>query len=236
MNSIGLGTWPDWLAAVGTSLAFLVAGLAYARDVRTRREAQARLVYCKITRVMSCGAGLQLPLLMDDARMGFGDARTRMVQDDFGDAIEELLEPAVRLIVEIHNGSDELLPAAYVQPVDPSGHRRWEFRVGSGPVDPRSVAVVQLTCTNPAHPDQPSFAPRLAFLDAGGRWWLRQAAEPPSRVHPDPAGVLFGAGDRRTAAGNAVLLGISPSPEPKVTVTMRWHRLMRRLRRQPPIP
>jgi hypothetical protein len=49
--TITLGSWPDWIAAIFTSLAFVLAAGSYARSVRVRREAQARLVYSKITHV-----------------------------------------------------------------------------------------------------------------------------------------------------------------------------------------
>lgn len=46
--AITLGSWPDWIAAVGTALAFLIAAVSYLWSVKVRREAQARLVYAEV--------------------------------------------------------------------------------------------------------------------------------------------------------------------------------------------
>ena len=48
---ITAGSWPDWIAATFTSLAFVVAAVSYRRSVEVRREAQARLVYSKIQHI-----------------------------------------------------------------------------------------------------------------------------------------------------------------------------------------
>jgi hypothetical protein len=78
-----MGTWPDWIAAIGTSFAFLVAAVAYFRDVKTRRESQARLVYTKLLTIKDHRAGELLEALAEGATQGISSPGVRLVLPEY---------------------------------------------------------------------------------------------------------------------------------------------------------
>ncbi|MDF9874816.1 hypothetical protein [Cellulosimicrobium cellulans] len=236
LGAVGAGTWPDWIAALGTSLAFLVAALAYGRDVSWRRQAQARLVYAKISHLEFHDAGAVVPMLAHGAGIGNGDARLAIAGGPGSQSNYVALEPFAVVTVEIHNGSEELIGPVHVQALNTGMGEGWPFSVPAGMVEPHSSTVVELTCTNRHYPGQPGVGVIIAFRDATSRWWYRQGIEPIERVHVDPESILFGANERRQAAANARLLGMTPSPEPPVTLRIRARRLVRRLRGRRAIP
>lgn len=235
-SSIAPGSWPDWIAGIGTSLAFVLAALAYARDVKVRRGAQARLVYCKVTHVEAHVPGERFPMLARGAQIGYGDARVQILRGGPGESEYLAAEPLMLLTVTVHNGSDELIGPARVMPIDTGHDKAWGFSVPLGVIDPRGDGVVELTCSNPHYPGEPGVSAVVIFRDSVGQWWSRKGSEPVERVHEDPASIGFGAEDRKQAAANARLLGMEPSPEPRITMRVRWHRLARRLRGRGPIP
>lgn len=178
ISAITPGTWPDWFAAIGTTAAFAIAAIAYARDVKARNWAQARLVYCKVLGVTAYEAMKSFPLLDQGAQVGHGDVKLGHVEAVDGTVLHFSESPFVLVTIAVHNGSDELIGPVWVQGFNPGDGAPWNFRVPLGFVEPRSHGVVELYCSNPAHPGEPNVLGRVVFRDSGGRWWRRSGWEP----------------------------------------------------------
>jgi hypothetical protein len=121
VGGITLGSWPDWVAAIGTSLAFVVAAFAYRRKVKVRRESQARLVYSKLVDYETFHVGAILPMLAEGAVQSCNEPGTvEFVFSDDPDvkAVLRTTAPAIRVVIDVHNLSDELIGPAKIQVVD----------------------------------------------------------------------------------------------------------------------
>ncbi|MFY1703954.1 hypothetical protein ACN28G_19830 [Micromonospora sp. WMMA1923] len=240
IGQITPGSWPDWLAAAGTSLAFLIAAISYARSVKERREGQARLVYSKLISLKFHDPGTQFEMLPDGARIGWTDARCAAIvppSSPEDKARHIALAPVIQLTAAIHNGSKELIGPAKVRVVNTGRKKTYgDFAVMVDAVGPESEAVVDFVWPNVDHPGQPGLGTTLIFRDASGRWWRRHLAEPVEAVHNDPENGVEPSAQRAIWAANARKMGIEPSPEPKVSLRARGYRLYRRMRGKSPIP
>lgn len=179
------GSWPDWIAAIGTTAAFLVAAVAYSRDVRTRRWAQARLVHVELRDLHFFGPREVAPLLAHGAGIGGGDVPRVPLNSGAPPVTRQLLlEPAGLATAAVQNGSDEVFGPAFVRALGRTGPGiPWDFEVTSGPVSPRSERVVELCCSNPHYPSgQPGIELEVVFRDSAGRWWRRRGYEPVRRA------------------------------------------------------
>jgi len=105
-----------------------------------------------------------------------------------------------------------------------------------GVVDPESDFFIDFVWPNADHPGQPALGTTLLFRDASGQWWRRYRAEPIEAVHDDPENDAATPAERAVWAANARAIGVEPTPEPKVTLRARWHRLWRKRLGKSPIP
>jgi hypothetical protein len=237
--TITLGSWPDWIAAIFTSLAFVVATVSYARSVEVRREAQARLVYSKITHVQEHEPLAEFEMLPNGARTGAGGEGVGIVTAALTGGEPRYLAVAaiIQLTAVIHNGSKELIGPVKLQVVD-KGLEATHDTVSAvfGPIEPESDYVVSFTVRNVHHPGSPSLGTTLLFRDASGQWWRRHLAEPIERVHDDPENYRYTTAEHAEFAANARALGIEPEPEGKLSWRVRWHRFVRARRGKSPIP
>jgi hypothetical protein len=114
------GSLPEWVAAVFTSLAFFIAARAYSRDVRIRREAQARLVYSKIPAHKAYGPGELFPVVANDAPVGVNDGSVALMlpSEPHQQAMNRAKVGVLQVTVIVSNGSDELIGPGKVQLVD----------------------------------------------------------------------------------------------------------------------
>lgn len=233
-----IGSWPEWITAVGTTAAFLVAAGSYSVSVKVRREAQARLVYSKMTDVSFHAAGEQFPILQHGARMGNGSSAIRIVQDEHGNNVYLAVAPVMRATVVVHNGSKELIGSARVQIVDVGlGVVRDDFSISIDAIDPESDHTVEFTWLNDHHPGFPSVGTTVIFRDASGQWWRRHRSEPIERVHADPENVGPTPAERAAIRTYQRLNGYSPLiDEPRPTLRVIWHRTWRRMRGKNPLP
>ena len=182
---VGMGSWPEWLAAVGTTAAFLVAAVAYARDVKARRWAQARLVHVEVRDVRFYAPGETAPLLAYGAQVGYGDVPWLPVAREEPPVTHQVLLGAGALVTAVvHNGSDEIFGPALVRAYGRTGlDTPWGFDVPGGPVGPRSETVLELLCSNPHYPrGEPGIYLEVTFRDSAGRWWRRRGYEPVLRA------------------------------------------------------
>jgi hypothetical protein len=233
------GSWPDWIAAVFTSLAFVVAAISYARSVRVREEAQARLVYSYVLHVEEHEAGAVFDVLPRGAQSGTGGGGTAMLPKAAPtDPWRQVaVVPVIQMTAVIHNGSDELIGPAKLQVVN-SGRGKVldDFSMMAGSVRPHSDHIVDFVWPNADYPGSPSTATTVIFRDASGSWWRRHMSEPIESVHDDPENAAWTAKERAGWAANARAMGLDPSPEPQPSFRVRWHRWKRARRGKSPIP
>jgi hypothetical protein len=224
------GSWPDWVTATFTSLAFVVAAVSYARSVKVRREAQARLVYSKLIAVSHHGPNALLELLPNSALMGVSGGGTELVLPAAPDqkTMERTLVPATQLTAVIHNGSSELIGPAKLQVVNVGDNTLYDnFAAVVDAIDPDSEFVVVFTFPNPHFPGEPALGTTVIFRDASGSWWRRHRSEPIESAHDDPENSAPTAAMRAQYAANARAMGLQPSPEPHVRLRTKWHRYWR---------
>jgi hypothetical protein len=238
-SHITAGSWPDWVAAVFTSLAFMVAAVSYARSVKVHRESQARLVYSKVTETEHHLPGTSFELLAHGARIGKTcpgmeiESPTAIGTKARGRAIS----PIMQVTAVIHNGSDELIGPTKLQIVNVGLKSVYdEFAHVLNAIEPKSEYIVNFMIHNPVHPSQPSLGSTLLFRDASGSWWRRHLAEPIEAVHNDPENAAPTPTERSIYAANAIALGGEPTPDPEVPWGARWHRFWRRRRGKSPTP
>jgi hypothetical protein len=237
------GSWPEWVEAGFTSLAFVIAALSYRRSVNTRREAQARLVYSKITEIRFYEPGAQFDLLPNGAQHGApgGGAEIVQITDPESGSVKSRylsVEPVGQVTAVIHNGSNELIGPAKLQLVDtgPKGVVFAEFAALTGVVEPESDHVLSFVFPNPHHPGQPGLGTTLIFRDSSGQWWRRYRAESIEAVHDDPENAAPTPAERAIYAANARAMGATPRPEPRVSRRVRLYRKWRKTRGKSPIP
>jgi hypothetical protein len=139
-----LGSWPDWIAAIFTSLAFVVAAFSYARNVKIRRESQARLVYSKLTHLVTHEPGATFDLLPNGATVGNGLEGAVIVTDPKTGRGQGLaIAPLLQVTAIIHNGSKELIGPARIQMVNAGRKMIYEaFAARPGAIDPESECIV----------------------------------------------------------------------------------------------
>ncbi|MDN4476617.1 hypothetical protein QQX09_12190 [Demequina sp. SYSU T00192] len=181
-DATDFGDLPGWVAAVLTGLALVIAAQSYARDVKRRREAQARLVYATETfnarhepgpvRVVPPGGRVRgnADYSVDKGAAGRENLRVR--------------ETVLRVDIEIHNRSDELIgPVLFQGPTVAMPPVGWA--IVSQVIEPgESVTLVFLRRPfNPA--EMPPVDVTIAYRDSSGRWWRRVGTEPIEMIRDD---------------------------------------------------
>jgi hypothetical protein len=237
-------SWRNWLATIGGLIALSIAALTYRRNVRLKREEQARLVYSKMIDVSHHDQGATFSMLPNGASQGNGSPFMGIIPNpDPSDPHKSLgvaLAPLIQATVIIHNGSKELIGPARVQMVNGGNGKVWDqFSISVGAIDPETDYVVDFTWLNEFHPGQPSLATTVIFRDASGQWWRRHRAEPIERVHNDPENVGMTPPERKAFRAYQESIGIEKAnlvPEPRPSLRVRWHRYWRTRRGKSPIP
>lgn len=229
----------SWLATAGGLTALWIATLTYRRNVRLKREEQARLVYSRLAHVEYHSPGEEFPFLPNDAQIGTTAGGATIVGPSGPDqkARQLALVPVIHVTAVVHNGSAELIGPVKVQMVNGGIDRIWDtFSIQVAAVEPKSDYVVDFVWPNDVHPGQPALATTVLFRDASGQWWRRHRAEPVERVHNDPENAGYTPAERAQWESNARALGGNPSPEPKLSLRVRWHRYWRKRRGKRPVP
>ncbi|GAA1767966.1 hypothetical protein [Agromyces humatus] len=241
-ESVGItfGSWPDWIAAIATGLAFLIAAITYARSTRDHREGQARLVYATFKDVKSYPPGEVIPISTDGVDIGYGEG-TAIVPGIGDDGKHGMVTTAgiMRTTVAIHNGSKELIGPLKLQLWDPGAKKLFDrVALTIGPIEPETDKLVDFSVINAHFPGgEPSLSPVIIFRDSSGRWWKRHQYEPIERIHDDPNNLAETPTERAERAIRVrEWFGKELDPEPKPSLRVKYHRLMRRLRGKQPIP
>ncbi|MFJ6950885.1 hypothetical protein [Micromonospora aurantiaca (nom. illeg.)] len=220
-------------------MAFMVAAISYWRSTQIRREEQARLVYSKHIAQNFHEPGTEFEMLASGARIGKAVGGIELMQSTSPNetARYRALVPVIQLTAAIHNGSKELIGPAKIQVVNTGRKKLYSsFSLVVDAVDPESDHTVEFVWPNVDHPGQPGLGTTLIFRDASGRWWRRHVAQPIEAVHDDPENDAYAPTERANAAARARAMGVEPSPEPKVSLRVRWHRFWRKRRGRSPIP
>ena len=231
----------NWLGTIGGVVALLIASSTYRRNVRIKREEQARLVYSKATHQNFHTPGTFFELLPNDARIGSGSPGYEIVVqvDKNGQqkAMGHALLPIIQVTAVIHNGSKELIGPARIQMVDKGFKRTWdEFSIKVGDVAPESDYVVNFTWINEHHPGQPALGTTVIFRDASAEWWRRHLTEPIEQVHNDPENSGPTPTERVGIRAQQIVMGVDPMEEHKVTWRVHWNRFRRKCRGKSPLP
>lgn len=234
----------NWVTTAGALIALLIAANTYRRNVKIKREEQARLIYSKFVHVAHRNPGDEFTVLLNNARMSNESigyqllSKTNPATGQWDLAIATA--PLIQTTVVIHNGGKEFVGPLRVQMVNGGNMRAWDkFSNYVSEVEPESDYVVEFIWVNEFHPRQPALATTLIFRDASGQWWRRLRSEPIERVHNDPENNSLTPKEREAARIQQEAMGIPEEKrvmEPDVGVRARWHRMIRRLRGKNPIP
>lgn len=229
--SITLGSWPDWIAAIGTSLAFLIAAVGYFRSTNDAAKSQARLVYAEVLSQKRLDKGDEGPVIWGAATQAVGEGfeaavpsggRVFITREDHVAPVEDhpfprssaskpkrkvALSPLIRAKVRIHNGSDELIGSGKVQLFNERGGQAFD-RVTAvlGHIAPHSDLVVDMSIVNDFHPGYTTVGAVVLFRDASDRWWQRKGSEPIKRVR-EPASLMDSPADVENRRAWAAYLG-----------------------------
>lgn len=176
------GNVPDWIAAVGTSAAFIVAAVAFLHEVRNRRAAQARLVFGEIA-----GGGNVYPgdhVLAWPSSEGFAwpqglDAVDGT--DKVGNATIVSNSPLAVTKVSVTNGSAEIVGPVLVR-VEGTGIGSRDMALVARIVGPASHATVEVEALWLNAPEAPLRNVVIAFRDSSATWWTRRDSEPVMRA------------------------------------------------------
>jgi hypothetical protein len=168
---IALGTWPEWLEAVGTTAAFLIAAISYFRNSKVRNEAQARLVYSKLGRWELLDAG-EKPEYHEETQTVWSAITTIK-----GETVAAT--PLILASLLVYNGSKELIGPVRFRIVNrETGEYFSDIPADLDNVAPESQASVSFTFANPSHPVPPWIGTEILFRDSSSQWWSRLLSEP----------------------------------------------------------
>lgn len=166
---IDWGTVPDWIAAIGTVAAFLVAAAAYAGSVWLSREAQARQVSMSQLQVSVLEAGTPLGPEMPMAILG---VPVTIARHQPTGPIPHIRVAKIELTVV--NNSDEVMGPVSIEFAE-TGARSFLKNV-EGDIDriqPHQESSVTVVIPDSWHPMHPPLHVRMVFRDSAGRWWQR---------------------------------------------------------------
>ncbi|OIU88668.1 hypothetical protein [Microbacterium sp. AR7-10] len=206
--TIEWGTVPDWVAAIGTVLAFVVAAVAYAGSVWLSREAQARQVSMSQLQIDVVEAGTSLGLAQPMVLIG--------VPVDLSQPMPEGLVPGVRvarLKLTVVNNSDEVMGPVSLE-FAALGARSF-LRDAHGEIDriqPHETATIRVVIPDHWYPMHPPLQVRMVFRDSAGRWWQRFENE---RVRSAPRRIRPAEHARKQAAKLSRATSVERTPAPK---------------------
>lgn len=234
----------NWLTTIGGLVALLIAANTYRRNVRIKREEQARLVYSKVTHLTMHSPGDTFSILPNGAQQGIGCPAMQMVPNPDPNAAERrlglALAPLIQLTAVIHNGSKELIGPARIQMISGVTGRALDLSsITLDAVGPETDVALDFTWVNENHPGFAPAATTVIFRDASGQWWRRHRAEPIERVHDDPENSGPTATERVGIKRYQQSIGIPADQqieEPKLTARVRWNRFWRVRRGKSPVP
>ncbi len=228
--------WRNWLATLGGLIALAIALRTYWRNVRLKREEQARLVYAKVVHVIQYDKGDEIHFNAHGSTSGIAAAKYDVVLGAGGKPTFVAKESIIQPVLAVHNGSKELIGPLKIELVNRGKSTVYQNSALMALADPEVDTLVELTLTNDVAPGFPPLGARVIFRDASGSWWRRHLAEPIEPVHDDPENWVQGPVERESIRASQRARGIEPMEEPKVSLKVRWHRFWRARRGKSPVP
>lgn len=233
--------WRGWLTTIGGLIALSIGVNTYRRNVTNKREEQARLVFCRVSRAHTRPANESFSFMLDGATEAslHSDVSFQPTpyRDMDGGPMGYSPIDTFQVNIAVHNGSKELIGPARVQVVDRRNDRADEMVSVIIPVvEPESDHIVEFIVPNRDGSSYPKLGPTVLFRDASGEWWRRHMAEPIERVHSDPENAMVTPAQRHSQNEARRQSGKPPLEEPKVKMRHRWHRFWRRMRGKSALP
>ena len=172
-------SWRNWLATVGGLVALSIAALTYRRNVKLKREEQARLVYATLMEGHLFEAGEIAHLPANPYRILYSGGWAMRNEDDRSLTIQFKV-PHAWARIRVWNGSKELVAPCIVSLKALTDGMVWlSFSATIDALEPETERVVDLVYYDPPEGAWgPEVAPSVHFRDASGRWWQREHAEP----------------------------------------------------------
>lgn len=236
IDKIGPGSWPDWVAAIGTSLAFLIAARSYRKSVKDAHEAQARLVYSYVATLEPLQKGDVAMIrsgVIVSPKYGLGE----VALDERGKPVLNVATDVVALRVGVRNGSRELIGPVNIRVLDMDrGERIEELSLLLPFVNPESVVKRTFYFAKPIDPGRGALGVSIAFKDSSSNWWSREQREPVQNARWDPANESDSEYLAEAARRGFHVMGFHRSPASALTGRVRAHlrpvrvRLRRRIR------
>ena len=198
-------SWRNWLATIGGLIALSIATLTYRRNVRLKREEQARLIYSKTTDVELRNPGDRFPILPNGAQVGTGSPGVKIntlaaLGGKGWRSESEALTSLLQATVVVHNGSKELIGPIRVEMLV-SG-KPITSSIGVAEIEPETDFVLDFLWVSPPN-RVPSLESTILFRDSSAQWWRRQRSQPIERVHNDPENEGFASSGARLGSSGA---------------------------------
>lgn len=167
-------SWRNWVATVGGLIALSIATLTYRRNVRLKREEQARLVYAQT-------GGFGAVRAVGDAvgnRPGDGSTTWVGIRTSATGGMVAA-DPILQIRVTIFNASKELIGPIRIRIVDRDEHTFFDdFEAQVQDVRPETEHHANLTFRIGTHEPRAWLGTDIQFRDASGQWWGRHLSEP----------------------------------------------------------
>ncbi len=231
--------WRNWLGGIVGLIALWIAVLTYRRNVRIKREEQARLIYAEATQISHHPAGFpvaNMNRLPHGATMGVGGKSVPGIDPRDGQPGDVLPNAELQVTVTVFNESKEVVGPIRMQIVDPMRgtlHRYPSLEIQSIRPGESFIGEIRIDAVD----QWSSAAPSIVFRDAAGEWWRRTVFEPVEHIHDDPANFPWNSPNRGPSArtsGKVWALDDKVAYRPRLSTL--WHRLWRRARGKRPIP
>lgn len=173
-NLFGSEGWEEARATVtslGGLIALVFAARTYVLNSRSKREEHPRLVYSRCSSISTLAPGEQY-------RFPDVDPFYAVVSANFRLANACVNEPAVNVVVEVFNRSDQVIGPAWVRLC--YSETDWPASPGMTiPVlAPGSSVIVHLLGQNEAPIGNYVLVPGVTFRDSAGHWWERKGTNP----------------------------------------------------------
>lgn len=170
VSNITLGSWPDWLAAICTAAAALVAAFSYRHSVRLRREAQARLVYSRLASYRTLAGNVSV---VRPGAFIISASAQELIATRQG---LHTLQRVSKVDVHVHNDSAELIGPYRIQTRLKNGHEI--HAMAADVLRPNHIATWSIYFAPLDADDISAFDVVLQFRDASSRWWQRHSLGP----------------------------------------------------------
>ena len=211
--------WRGWLTTAGGLIALFVGVRTYRRNVKLKREEQARLVYATLLAKVDYAVDDFLKLDRFERLQKHIEVATYEDYDvnSLGPSIRTS-EAAVQVTLVVNNHSKELVGRANVQVVDLISGKILPFRGILEAIPPEGERRIRVTIKAANVIDSSRLGATVAFSDASGQWWRRHLTEPVRPIHSDPGNIQ------------------EMTENDKLSVSVKGRRLLRAVRGITPIP